>query len=59
VEQALQGQALNEKSVEAAAAHAADGVDAQADLYASGEFRAHLASVYVKRAVLLAASRAT
>jgi len=59
VEQALQGQALNEQSVAAAAAHAADGVDAQADLYASGEFRAHLASVYVKRAVLLAASRAT
>jgi len=58
VERALQGQPLDEKTVAAAAAHAAQGVDAQSDLYASGEFRAHLASVYTKRAVLLAASRA-
>ncbi len=57
VEKALQGQALDEKTVAAAAAHAADGVDVQSDLYASAEFRAHLASVYTKRAVLLAASR--
>jgi len=57
VEKALVGQALDEKSVAAAAAHAADGVDAQGDLYASSQFRAHLASVYTKRAVLLAASR--
>jgi carbon-monoxide dehydrogenase medium subunit len=41
-----------------AAAHAADGIDAQGDLYASGQFRAHLATVYTKRAVLQAASRA-
>lgn len=58
VEKALVGQTLDEKTVAAAAAHAADGVEAQSDLYASGEFRAHLASVYTKRAVLLAASRA-
>ncbi len=58
VEKALTGQTLDEKTVAAAAAHAADGVEAQSDLYASGEFRAHLASVYTKRAVLLAASRA-
>ncbi len=57
VEKALQGQALDETTVAAAAAHAADGVDVQSDLYASAEFRAHLASVYTKRAVLLAASR--
>jgi aerobic carbon-monoxide dehydrogenase medium subunit len=57
VERALQDQALDEKTVAAAAAHAAQGVDAQSDLYASGEFRAHLATVYTKRAVLLAASR--
>ena len=31
---------------------------AQGDVYASGEFRAHLAQVYTKRAVTLAASRA-
>lgn len=58
VEKALQGQAADEKTVAAAAARAADGVDVQSDLYASEEFRAHLATVYTKRAVLLAASRA-
>ncbi len=58
VERALVGKALDEKTVAEAASHAADGVDTQSDLYASGEFRAHLATVYAKRAVLLAASRA-
>lgn len=58
VEKALAGQALDEATVAKAAAHAADGVDAQGDLYASAQFRAHLASVYTKRAVLAAASRA-
>jgi len=58
VEKALAGQPLDEATVARAAAHAAAGVDAQGDLYASGQFRAHLASVYTKRAVLLAASRA-
>ena len=59
VEKALVGKALDEKTVAAAASHAADGADVQADLYASSEFRAHLASVYTKRAILKAASRAT
>jgi carbon-monoxide dehydrogenase medium subunit len=58
VEKALAGQALDEATVAKAAAHAADGVDAQGDLYASAQFRAHLATVYTKRAVLAAASRA-
>jgi len=58
VEKALAGQSLDEATVAKAAAHAADGVDAQGDLYASAQFRKHLASVYTKRAVLLAASRA-
>jgi carbon-monoxide dehydrogenase medium subunit len=58
VEKALAGQALDEGTVAKAAAHAADGIDAQGDLYASAQFRAHLASVYTKRAVLAAASRA-
>lgn len=58
VEQALQGKALDEQTVAAAASRAADGVDAQSDLYASAEFRKHLASVYTKRAVLAAVSRA-
>ena len=58
VEQALVGKPLDETSVANAAAHAADGADPQGDLYASGQFRAHLATVYTKRAVLQAASRA-
>ncbi len=58
VEQALQGKALDEQTVAAAASRAAYGVDAQSDLYASAEFRKHLASVYTKRAVLAAVSRA-
>ena len=58
VEKALTGQPLDEAIVAKAAAHAADGIEPQGDLYASGKFRAHLASVYTKRAVLLAASRA-
>ncbi|HYM70567.1 MAG TPA: xanthine dehydrogenase family protein subunit M [bacterium] len=58
VEKALAGQALDEKTVAAASAHAAQGADVQGDLYASSEFRAHLASVYVKRAILKAAERA-
>jgi carbon-monoxide dehydrogenase medium subunit len=59
VEQALVGKALDEKTVAEAAAQAAKAADAQGDVYASGEFRAHLAQVYTKRAVLLAASRAS
>jgi carbon-monoxide dehydrogenase medium subunit len=58
VEQALVGKVLDETTVAAAAAQAAKAADAQGDVYASGEFRAHLAQVYTKRAVLLAASRA-
>jgi aerobic carbon-monoxide dehydrogenase medium subunit len=59
VEKALAGKPLDDKTVADAAAHAADGADVQSDLYASSEFRAHLASVYTKRAILKAVSRAT
>jgi carbon-monoxide dehydrogenase medium subunit len=60
VERALAGQPLplDEAAVAGAAAHAADGIEAQGDLYASEQFRKHLATVYTKRAVLAAASRA-
>jgi carbon-monoxide dehydrogenase medium subunit len=37
--------------VQAAAALVAQGVDANSDLYASAEFRAHLATVYAARAI--------
>ena len=58
VEDQLVGSSLDEKGVATAAAHAADGVDVNEDLFASGEYRAHLARVFTKRAVLAAAQRA-
>ncbi len=51
VEQALQGQQLSDQEIAAAAAHATDGVDANSDLYASEEYRRHLAQVYTRRAI--------
>jgi aerobic carbon-monoxide dehydrogenase medium subunit len=54
VEQALRGQA----SVADAAAHAADGVEALGDHFASSEFRRHLAAVFTRRALDEARARA-
>jgi carbon-monoxide dehydrogenase medium subunit len=58
VEGALVGKTLNEQVIADAAALAADGSDANSDLYVSGEYRSHLALVYTKRAIATAASRA-
>ena len=58
VESALKGAALDGKSLSSAAAHASDGVDANSDLFASGEYRRHLAEVYTRRALETATSRA-
>lgn len=58
VEEALAGGGLDSGAVAAAAALAAEGVEANSDLYASAEYRGHLARVYARRAVELAASRA-
>ena len=57
VESALKGNALDAKVLGAAAAHAADGVDVNSDLYASADYRKQLAAVYTRRAVETAASR--
>jgi carbon-monoxide dehydrogenase medium subunit len=58
VESALVGHALmGNGSATSASAHAADGVDANGDLYASADYRKHLAKVYTRRAIELAASR--
>jgi carbon-monoxide dehydrogenase medium subunit len=58
VEKAVQGKQLDAKILAAAADHAADGVQANSDLFASGEYRKHLAEVYTRRALETAASRA-
>jgi aerobic carbon-monoxide dehydrogenase medium subunit len=58
VEKALKGNALDAKSLGAASAHAADGVDVNSDLYASAEYRKQLAAVYTRRALETASSRA-
>jgi aerobic carbon-monoxide dehydrogenase medium subunit len=51
VEQALAGRALDASAVTAAAARAVNGVEVNADLYASADYRRHLATVYTRRAI--------
>lgn len=52
VEAALPGGTeLTDETIADAAAHATDGVDANADLYASEEYRRHLAQVHTRRAI--------
>jgi aerobic carbon-monoxide dehydrogenase medium subunit len=58
IERALQGASLDARTLAAAADHVVDGVGANTDLYATGEYRKHLAQVYARRALEMAASRA-
>jgi len=58
VETAIAAKSPSNKNLEAAAGHAAEGIDATSDLYASEEYRAHLARVYTLRALALAVERA-
>ncbi len=57
VESALTGKALNEETISTAAAKVCDGVDANSDLYASDEYRKHLAKVYTGRAIKAAVAQ--
>jgi len=57
VEAALNGKNLDEQTIAAAVAHVCDGVDPNADLYASGEYRCHLAQVHTRRAIQTAKSQ--
>ncbi|HVA69221.1 MAG TPA: xanthine dehydrogenase family protein subunit M [Candidatus Binataceae bacterium] len=58
VEKALTGKAPDAKSIADAASHAAEGIDALADIHAGSDFRAELARVYTRRALENAAARA-
>jgi carbon-monoxide dehydrogenase medium subunit len=55
VETALKNKSLDQQTIAAAAEKATDGVDANSDLYASADYRRHLAKVYTRRALEAAA----
>src|SRR5262249_16806959 len=58
VEAALRGRTIDEATLSAAAARAdAEVEDVMEDIHASGDYRRHLARVYVRRAVQAAAAR--
>jgi len=57
VEQALVGRALDAQAASAAAAQAANDIEANADLFASADYRRHLAVVYTRRAIEQARAR--
>jgi carbon-monoxide dehydrogenase medium subunit len=58
VEAALAGKAADAASIQAAAEKAAEGVDAQADLQGSEEYKRHLVRVMAKRALEAAVAQA-
>jgi aerobic carbon-monoxide dehydrogenase medium subunit len=58
VEAALLNKQLDAKTIEAAAQKAADGVDVQADLQGSVEYKSHLCRVFARRALEAAVKRA-
>jgi carbon-monoxide dehydrogenase medium subunit len=58
VESGLTGKKLDAPTIEAAAQKAAEGVDVQADLQGSVEYKSHLCRVFAKRAITEAAKRA-
>jgi carbon-monoxide dehydrogenase medium subunit len=58
VEAGLTGKALDAPAIEAAAQKAAEGVDVQADLQGSVEYKSHLCRVFARRALEAAVKRA-
>lgn len=56
-EQILEGEELNERTMEAAASRAAELVEPESDIHASGEYRRHLTRVLTRRAIRQAAAR--
>jgi aerobic carbon-monoxide dehydrogenase medium subunit len=58
VEAGLVGKVLDQATIEAAAQKAAEGVDVQADLQGSVEYKSHLCRVFARRAIEAAVKRA-
>ena len=58
VESALAGKKLDDQTIADASANAANGVDINGDLFASADYRRHLAAVYTRRAITAAVERA-
>ena len=56
-ETALAGKVLDDNGIAAAITHVCDGIDPNADLYASGEYRCHLAQVHTRRTIEAAKAR--
>jgi carbon-monoxide dehydrogenase medium subunit len=59
VEAALRGQELSEANIAAAAEHAPDGIDFLGDIHASEDYRREMVKVFTRRALALAATRAS
>ncbi|MBI2248217.1 MAG: xanthine dehydrogenase family protein subunit M, partial [Armatimonadetes bacterium] len=57
-EDALRGVALDDKTIAAAADKAGDGVAINEDIFASADYRRHLAQVFTRRAIKAALQRA-
>lgn len=58
VEDALTGAKLDDAAIGSAAVHATDGIDVNGDVFASDDYRRHLAEVYTRRAISAAMERA-
>lgn len=58
-ETALQGKALNPQNIAAAAANAAEAGDPDDDIYASADYKRHMATVLARRALEAALERAS
>ena len=54
----LQGKALNQQNIAAAASKAAEGADPDDDIYATAEYKRHMATVLARRAIEAAVQRA-
>ncbi|HSK62937.1 MAG TPA: xanthine dehydrogenase family protein subunit M [Pyrinomonadaceae bacterium] len=57
VETALAGTTLDDNAIATAVTHVCDGIDPMTDLYASGEYRCHLAQVHARRAIQAAKTK--